>query len=84
MEPALSKTNQVVLLLEGTRKKNVKILSGSQISAGRINGKTYVIREVPPGVFVRFALKESFDNEVVIRATRFVWVDEGSKVDFIL
>ena len=74
----------IVLWMEGTRKKNGQMEFGSQILPEKFKDKTLTIREVPPGVYIRFALKKSPENDRILRASRLLWVDEGGELDFFL
>ena len=75
---------RMTLLIEGSRKKKKIMEFGSQISSKKIINGTFTMRDVPPGIYVRFSLKESIDNDQSIRTSRLLWIEEGSKVDFFL
>ncbi|GEM_PF-2950476 len=78
------KKGPTILWMEGTRKKKAYMEFGCQISPRKIKNRVFTIQEVPPGSYIRFALKESTENDRLVRATRLMWVGEGSELDFFL
>ncbi len=74
-----------VLVVQWCRKQD-KWDHGCRLSskAKKAKNGTLVLKDVPPGIFLRFGLFKGRWEEKLVRATPGFWVDEGGELDFFL